>query len=125
MSNTAVFKQFYSRLVQTLPMNDAVFIAELFSNNLLPDDLKSQLNSQETPADKATHFLDRVIKPSLTISSTNFNEFLNVMEDSEYQHIKELAKQIRVSLRKSSHTDNASWSSGQSNNWVNFGLAYN
>ena len=34
-----VFQQFYSKLVKTLPMDDAVFTAELFLNDLLPGDL--------------------------------------------------------------------------------------
>ena len=39
MSTSEVFKEFYSKLVKTLPMNDALFIAELYSRDLLPDDV--------------------------------------------------------------------------------------
>ena len=38
---TVVFKQFYYKLVGTLPMDDAVFTAKLVSNDLLPGDLKN------------------------------------------------------------------------------------
>ena len=38
-----VFQQLYSKLVKKLPMDDEMFIAELFSNNLLPGDVKNQL----------------------------------------------------------------------------------
>ena len=41
--SSEVFQHFYSKLVKTLPMDDAVFTAELFSNDLLPGDLKNQL----------------------------------------------------------------------------------
>ena len=35
-----VFQQsVYSKLVETLPMDDAMFVAKLFSNDLLPGDL--------------------------------------------------------------------------------------
>ena len=88
-------------------MDDAVFIARLFSNNLLPGDLKNQLKLlHRTSADKATLFLDSVIEPSVTsVGGSSFVELLNVMEDSEYEHVKELAKLIRTSLRKRSSTD--------------------
>ena len=99
-----VFQQFYSKLVETLPMDDAVFIAKLFSNDLLPGDLKNQLKLlHRTSADKAALFLDSVIEPSVTSDGgSSFDKLLNVMEDSEYPHVKELAKQIRTSLTKRS-----------------------
>ena len=85
-----------------------MFTAELFSNDLLPGDLKNQLKLlHRTSADKAGHFLDSVIEPSVTSDGgSSFDKLLNVMEDSEYQHVKELAKQIRTSLRNRSSTDN-------------------
>jgi len=95
MASAEVFKEFYSKLVETLPMDDSKFIAKLFSNNL-PGDLKSQLKCEKTSADKTTLFLD----------SSSFDKLLNVMEDSEYEHVKELAKLIRTSLRKRSNSDN-------------------
>ena len=87
-------------------MDDAVFIAKLFSNDLLPGDLKNQLKLlHRTSADKATFFLDSVIEPSVTSDGGNsFDKLLNVMEDSEYQHVRELAKQIRTSLKKRSES---------------------
>ena len=106
--SSEVFKEFYSKLVKTLPMNDAIFIAELYSHDLLPGDLKNQLNlSDKTPAVKATIFLDSVIEPSVISDiGSSFDKLLNVMEDSEYQGVKELAEQIRTSVRKRSNSDN-------------------
>ena len=100
MSSKAVYQQFYSKLVKTLPMDDAVFTAELFSNDLLPGDLKNQLKLvHRTSADKAVLFLDSVIEPSVTSDGGNsFDKLLHVMEDSEYQHVKELAEQIETNL---------------------------
>ena len=101
-----IFQQFYSKLVETLPMDDAVFIAKLFSNDLLPGDLKNQLKlPHRTSADKAVLFLDSVIEPSVTSDGgSSFDTLLNVMEDGEYQHVKELAKQIKACLRKTSES---------------------
>ena len=95
-----VYQQFYSKLVKTLPMDDAVFTAELFSNDLLPGDLKNQLRLvHRTSADKAVLFLDSVIEPSVTSDGgSSFDKLLHVMEDSEYQHVKELAEQIGTNL---------------------------
>ena len=109
MSNTTkTFKQFYSELVGKLPMDDAVFVTNLYSNDLLPGNLRNQLNLQNrTSVDKATLFLDSVIEPSVTSDDgKSFNKLLNVMEDSEYDHLKELAKLIRTSLRERSSSDN-------------------
>ena len=51
MSNTAeMFKLFYDKLVGKLPMDDVVFVADLYFNDLLPGNLKNQLNSHETSA---------------------------------------------------------------------------
>ena len=101
MSTSKVFQHFYAKLVKTLPMDDAVFIAELFSANLLPDDVKDQVKSMSTRADKATYLLDHVIQPSvITGVGRSFDDLIKVMEDSEYDGVKELAKLIRCRLRK-------------------------
>ena len=98
-SDRDVFQQFYCKLVETLPMDDVKFIAKLYSEGLLPGNLKSQLKSEKTSADKATLFLDSVIEPSVTSDGgSSFDKLLHVMEDSEYQHVKELAEQIGTNL---------------------------
>ena len=105
------FQQFYSKLVKTLPMDDAVFTAELFSNDLLPGDLKNQLKLvHRTSADKAVLFLDSIIEPSVTSDGgSSFDKLLHVMEDSEYQHVKELAQEIRSSLMNRSSSNNGNF----------------
>ena len=102
-----VFQQFYGKLVKTLPMDDAMFTAELFANDLLPGNLKNQLKLvHRTSADKAVLFLDSVIEPSVTgDGGSSFDKLLHVMEDSEYQNVKELVIQIRTSLLESHNND--------------------
>ena len=89
-------------------MDDALFIAELFSNDLLPGDVKNQLKLlHRTSADKALLFLDSVIEPSVTSDDgSSFDKLLNVMESCNYPCVKELANQIRASIRKRSNSDN-------------------
>ena len=103
-----VFKEFYCKLVETLPMDDALFIAKLFSNDLLPGDVKSQLKLlHRTSADKALLFLDSVVEPSVTSDDgSSFDKLLNVMECCNHPCVKELANQIRASIRKRSNSDN-------------------
>ena len=107
MSTDDVFRKFYSKLVETLPLNDATFVAMLYSRHLLSRELKNQLNlSDKTSAVKATIFLDSVIEPSVISGvGSSFDELLTVMKDSEYQCMKELAEQIKTSLRKSSESN--------------------
>ena len=86
-------------------MDDAVFVAKLFSNDLLPGDLKNQLKLlHRTSADKAVLFLDSVIEPSMTSDGgSSFDKLLHII--SEYQHLKELVVQIRTSLLQSHNND--------------------
>ena len=84
-------------------MDDPNFTAKLYSARLLSSYLKEYVESRSpaTRTEKATRFLDQVIKPSMT----SFDKLLHVMEDSEYQHVKELAEKIRASLRNTSSSN--------------------
>ena len=107
MSANVVFAKFYHQLVTSIPINDALFRAKLFANDLLPGDHKERVESLPKKSDNASHFLDHVIKPSVTSNDgSSFDKLLNVMEDSDHQGVKELAKLIRISLRKRSNSDN-------------------
>ena len=69
--------------------------------------LKERVESLPTKSEKASYFLDHVIKPSVTSDDgSSFDKLLNVMEDSDHQGVKELAELIRTSLRKRSDSDN-------------------
>ena len=105
-----VFQDFYAKLVKALPMKDALFVAELYSQGLLPDDQKDQIKSLATQAEMAMHFLDSVIKPDLTCGINtrgSFDKLIAVMNDSENQTVKQLAEQIRSKLSADAvNTDN-------------------
>ena len=99
MSTSEVFKQFFAELAKSLPMDDPLFVAELFSHDLLPGDHYDQVESRSTRADKAVYFLNHVIKPALISDVGSFNQLLDIMEDSEYHNVKELALQIKNKLK--------------------------
>ena len=96
MSSTwEVFQKYYQDLIRCLPMDDAIFIGELFKNGLLPNDLKAKLNSLPTSATKATEFLDNIIKPDIQGGrNSNFTLLLSMMKNSEDNNMKKLADTI-------------------------------
>ena len=71
-----IFQERYSELVNILPMNDDTFIAELFSKELLPGDLKQSVSAQYTKTKRAAYFLDYAISPSV---GESFKILLEVM----------------------------------------------
>jgi len=90
-----IIMNFSPRLLETLPMDDAIFIAKLRSAGLLPGNLKAEIKSLKTSADKADYFLDCVILPSISIDQTTFHKFLKVMEESGYDTVSTLARHIK------------------------------
>ena len=96
MSRLEVFTDLYAQLTE-VPIND--MIGELFANNLLPGDHKATIKSLSTPKEKAQHFLDEVIKPSLKIGYTEqFDKLISIIESSDNPTLQFLAQQIRGRL---------------------------
>ena len=82
-------------MITVLPMNDADFKALLYSQHLLPGDMKNQLESKSTTKDKAGQFLDNVITPAMVCNDiTIFQGLLAVMEKYGGT-VANLAKQIK------------------------------
>ena len=98
MSSTfKIYQKYYVELVRCLPMDDVIFIGELFKNELLPSDLKAKLKSLSTSKEKAAKFLDDVIEPALNAENSNgemYFTLLSVMKESEYDTVKKLAEAI-------------------------------
>ena len=90
-------KQFYPELVTTLPMDDPYFRTMLFSADLLPGNLKEEVKSKPTRAEKAEHFLDQRINNN----ATNFIKLLEVMEKcKDDNNLINLARKIRNEIDK-------------------------
>jgi len=90
-----IIDKYIPQLLKTLPMDDVIFIAELRSAGLLPGDLKAEIKSLKTSADKADYFLDCVILPNISVTQTNFHKFIKVMEECSYDAVSSLARDIK------------------------------
>ena len=96
-----IYEKFYLKLVNLLPMNNVIFIAKLSAKDLLPGDIQTKLLSFVPSADKSSYFLDRVIKPALDAGYTEgFDKLLEIMENSEYFHVKATAAKITSDIAK-------------------------
>ena len=111
MSPLEVFQRYYVQLVQLLPMKNDIFIARLYANNLLPGELKEDIDSSfHTSTKKAAKFLDDVIKPTVRHDdSTRFNVLLTVMKSCDDKTVNNLAETISLALNQSliTHTGKA------------------
>ena len=98
-SATELFEHYYTVLVYSLPLKDADFIEELVKHDLLPRDLKSSLESLTINSERASYFLDNVIKPGLSVGNSQcFVKLLTVMNSSKYYNVKDLARTIEKEL---------------------------
>ena len=95
-----VFENYYQALVSTLPMRDEQFVVKLQKHNLLSDSvIKTTLTSLSTSREKASYFLDYVIKPKLHTGNC-FDELLKLMTDSDYEEMQDLGTKVTSELNK-------------------------
>ena len=95
------YEKYVTKLTKCLPMNDTVFIANLFIHKLLFGDTIDKLHAISTQAEKASYFLDHVIKPALDIDDTSsFHTLLSVMQQCGYVHVEKLASDINSEICK-------------------------
>ena len=72
-----VFKKFYPELTEVLPMVINSLVTKLYSDKLLSGNHKDCIDSLAPGKEKTEYFLDKVIKPGLTINYTKlFDEML-------------------------------------------------
>ena len=96
-----VFQDYYPQLMRALPMDDDYFIAQLYAKNLLPNNIKADIESLPNSAKRATRFLDDVIKPYVEKNDcTKFHTLLWLMRETDDSTIKALAENIRSSLNE-------------------------
>ena len=99
------YKECIENLVKCLPMDDTLFITKLLACKLLPGDTNSKLEKLPTQVEKASYFLNHVIKPALEIDDTSsFDDLLSVMEHCGYAHVEKLACKIKLDMSKASDT---------------------
>ena len=96
-SASELFENYYIALIYLLPMKDASFVDDLLKYDLLPGDLKIRLASLTMNNQRASYFLDNVIKPGLAVGNSRcFVNLLTVIK--EHDNCKELAKKIENEL---------------------------
>ena len=99
------YKDYVEKLIKCLPMDDVLFTTQLSNHNLLPGNTSNRIGSLPTQPDKASYFLNHVIKPALDIDDvSSFNSLLSVMEHCDYAHVKKLACEIKSEIDKRSNT---------------------
>ena len=97
-----IFARYIEKLVRCLPMDDALFIAKLHSYGLFPGDISYKVNVLLTQAERASYFLNHVIKPALDIGEpSSFHNLLSVMEQCGYTHVEKLAYTIKSQMEGS------------------------
>ena len=96
MDTKEVFKEFNPKLVQSLPLKDTHFLAELTQQNLFYGNLKEVVMAAPTRADAATQFLYEVVERSLDVENREpFEKLLLVMEKFGDPTLNRLAKEIK------------------------------
>jgi len=69
-------------------MNDPTFLANLYSQGLLSDDMKNKIEDMDTETAKASYFLDHAIKPRLTMTDENvFEKLIALIKDYECEEV--------------------------------------
>ena len=100
-----VYRKFYAKLIQSLPLTDAHFRAALVSKQLFYGDLFDQVDLKRTNAEKNEHFLTNAIDPCLNVGTTNvFVSLLQVMESFDSPTLKSLARDIKGHLLMATDT---------------------
>ena len=98
-SATELFEHYYVGLVFSLPIKDADFMDELLKNDLLPEDVKSKVESLTVYSETSSYFLDNVIKPGLAVGNSRcFVSLLTVMKCNKHDNVKDLATKIEKEL---------------------------
>ena len=99
-----VYKDYVEKLIKCLPMDDVLFTAQLSIHDLLPGNTSNKIVALSTQPEKASYFLNHVIKPALDIDDdSSFNSLISDMEHCGYCHVKKLACEIKSEINKRSN----------------------
>ena len=105
MAHNKAYDDHVEDLVKCLPMDDTLFITKLSKQNLLPGDTENKIETLATQANKASYFLNHVIKPALDINkASSFEKLLSVMQDCDYDHVQSLSCEIKSEIDKANET---------------------
>ena len=96
MSAIKLFYCYYQELCRSLPMNDETFLKKLKSHNMLTEVTNTMLDSLPTCTERASYFLDNIIKLELDRKKVEgFKILLNIMMKCKHEGVAELANTIK------------------------------
>ena len=98
MSAKNIIQKFYVELITTLPMDDSMFLAKMYSRQILTLKQKKEIQSLHTQEDKAEFFIDCVIANVSMGYNEHLDILLNCMEDHKDPLLKGLAQKIKKDL---------------------------
>ena len=94
------------QLITSLSMDDVMFFGLLREKGLLPGNLINEVQAEQTKAQKAALFLDKVLDSAICIGEFDpLNKLLIAMSDEVYVKndlLKQLANKIKQELDKES-----------------------
>ena len=94
-----LFDKHYQELINNLPMTDEAFLKELSKHGLLSKDENTKIGSLTESSERASYFLDNVIKPKLYNNNVlNLQKLLNIMKESKLEEVKKLTIIIKSEL---------------------------
>ena len=94
-----VIKFCYHTLVASLPLEDINFLAVLEKHNLLGD-AKSSVESMPTREERASYFLDNLMKQELEKNNvTGFYNLITIMANSKSDSLTKLAADISSAVK--------------------------
>ena len=86
-------------------MKDDVFVAELYTHDLISFSLKETLRSEPVSTTKAALFLDSAIEPSVSINnSTKLDALLEIMKGYGDETVRQLGETISSLLNQGAGT---------------------
>lgn len=101
MAHTEGYYNYVDKLMKCLPMDDTHFITKLSKQKLLPGNTQNKIETLSTQAEKASYFLNHIIKPALDINdTTSFDRLLAVMQDCGYDHVQNLSCKVKSEIDK-------------------------
>jgi len=89
-------KNFNVKLLQKLPLDDAIFFGMVKQANLFPLDSADSISKKLTRAEKVSHFLQYVVEPG---AEYYLPELLEIMKDSGVADVIELANEIHAAIK--------------------------
>ena len=94
---TELLDNYYQALIFSLPMKSTEFLNKLHQSGLITEELKHNLESLTARKEKASYFLDHVIRPAVANGdNTNFIKLLTIMKNCSHDNANDLAEQIET-----------------------------